>query len=150
MAVPGILVGISNANHYRPSVGAPETFSTVLAGAGAGLPADVVLAGSGNVGPVGLNGIPATVTNRTVRQLFGTDVSPASLERVTFRGASLGVPYLANPRAYFWKQGQLPASIDGRLPMTWEDAISVPRRQFQVIDRLNAGHSPSPASTTSS
>lgn len=115
-------------NPSRRPTNRSDTFNPALVLAASGLPSDVMLAGSGNVVPVGLNGVSTTISNRTVRQLFGNDVSRAGLEQVTFRGAYLGVPFLANPREYVWKQSQLPAGSNGRLPATWEETIEAGTR----------------------
>ena len=113
---------------YRTFSGPSDTFNTVLTLAASGTPSDAMLAGTGNVAPVGLNDLSATVSKLTLRQLFGYDVNPASLDQVTFRGSYLGLPYLANPRVYIWKTGPMLNLTNGQLPTTWEEAIEAGTR----------------------
>ncbi len=115
-----------------------DAFNRLIAEHAAGIPSDVVPAGTGNVSTLRHLRLARPVEDRDLLVDLRGDFTAASVAQVTTRSGVVGVPWLANPRRFVWRADVL-ASSGVNVPRTWEEVVLACNRGPSGRTRTAAG-----------
>lgn len=108
-----------------------DAFNRLIADHAAGVSADVIPAGTGNVSTVRHLRAARTLHDRDFLTDLRHDFVGDAVSQLATDSGPLGVPWLANPRRYVWRTDTLSA-IGTRIPECWEEVV-------QACERTSAG-----------
>ena len=108
-----------------------DAFNRLIADYAAGISADIIPAGTGNISSVRHLRAARILDHRDFLDDLRRDFVGDAVSQLATDSGPLGVPWLANPRRYVWRTDTLSA-IGAHVPESWEDVV-------QTCVRTSAG-----------